>query len=159
MDNNFNKTNNQNEKKPREISKPHHNNFGLFDPFFDDFFRFPDFRREFKEMDKVMKTDVTENENDYVIEIEMPGYDKENISLELNNGYLTVEAKQKTNNDEKDKKGNYIRRERYYGSCSRSFYVGDIKEEDISASLDRGILNITVPKEKKVETKKRIEIK
>jgi HSP20 family molecular chaperone IbpA len=164
--NTFNKQNkhyengngNGNFQKPnKEIAREKH--YDVFDPFFDGFFRFPSFKNEFKDIDNTMKTDVREEENGYSLEIEMPGVKKENINLELNNGYLTIEAKQVSNDDEKDKNGKYIRRERYYGSCARSFYVGDISEEDISASLDAGILKVHIPKEKKEETKKRIEIK
>lgn len=153
--NNFN---NKREEHKNEVTK-HEKHFDIFDPFFDGFFRFPSFKNEFKELDKLMKTDVLEEENGYTLEVEMPGVKKENINLELNNGYLTIEAKQNSESDEKDKKGGYIRRERYYGSSARSFYVGDIKEEDIQASLDSGILKIFIPKEKKEEIKKRIEIK
>ena len=156
FNNKYEKQNNQNPSK--EIST-HEKHYDVFDPFFDGFFRFPSFKNEFKELDKLMKTDVREEENGYTLEVEMPGVKKENVNLELNNGYLTIEAKQNSNNDEKDKKGNYIRRERYFGSSARSFYVGDIKEEDIEASLDSGILKIYIPKEKREETKKRIEIK
>lgn len=158
--NNFNnKYEKQNNQKPSKEISTHEKHYDVFDPFFDGFFRFPSFKNEFKELDKLMKTDVREEENGYTLEVEMPGIKKENVNLELNNGYLTIEAKQNSNNDEKDKKGNYIRRERYFGSSARSFYVGDIKEEDIEASLDSGILKIYIPKEKREENKKRIEIK
>lgn len=158
--NNFNnKYEKQNNQKPSKEISTHEKHYDVFDPFFDGFFRFPSFKNEFKELDKLMKTDVREEENGYTLEVEMPGVKKENVNLELNNGYLTIEAKQNSNNDEKDKKGNYIRRERYFGSSARSFYVGDIKEEDIEASLDSGILKIYIPKEKREENKKRIEIK
>ena len=158
--NNFNnKYEKQNNQKPSKEISTHEKHYDVFDPFFDGFFRFPSIKNEFKELDKLMKTDVREEENGYTLEVEMPGVKKENVNLELNNGYLTIEAKQNSNNDEKDKKGNYIRRERYFGSSARSFYVGDIKEEDIEASHDSGILKIYIPKEKREETKKRIEIK
>lgn len=160
MENNINKNfNGSNHEKPKhEVGERKNREFGFFDPFFDGFFRFPSFKEEFKELDKVMKTDVKEEENGYALEIEMPGFDKEDVKLELNNGYLSIEAKHNSNNDEKDAKGNYIRRERYYGSCARSFYVGDVKEDDIEASLEKGILHVHIPKEKQPE-KKRIEIK
>lgn len=154
--NNFNKNekNNQN----REVAR-RERHYDVFDPFFDGFFRFPPFKNDFKELDKLMKTDVKEEENGYVLEVEVPGVKKENISLDINNGYLTIETKQSSNDDEKDKKGNYIRRERFYGSSARSFYVGDVDEDDINASLDSGVLKIYIPKEKHEETKKHIEIK
>ena len=158
--NNFNnKYEKQNNQKPSKEISTHEKHYDVCDPFFDGFFRFPSFKNEFNELEKLMKTDVSDEENGYTLEVEMPGVKKENVNLELNNGYLTIEAKQNSNNDEKDKKGNYIRRERYFGSSARSFYVGDIKEEDIEASLDSGILKIYIPKEKREETKKRIEMK
>ena len=156
MENEFNNCCGQN--KNREMSK-RNSQYDIFDPFFDGFFRFPSFKREIDDFDKLMKTDVKENENGYELEIEMPGFEKENINLELSNGYLTITAHQTHKENENDKKRNYIRRERYYGNCARSFYVGDIREEDISASLDKGVLHIEIPKETKRETNKRIEIK
>lgn len=130
--------------------------FGLFNPFFKDMFE-P--FKEFRTFDRVMKTDVKENEKEYELEIDMPGFDKKDINLNLKDGYLTIHAQKEDKLDEKDKKGNYIRRERKYGSCSRSFYVGDIKEEDIKAKLDSGVLTIVVPKEKPKQIQnKRIEI-
>ena len=80
--------------------------------------------------------------------MDLPGYDKEDVKAQLKDGYLTITAQKNTNNEEKDEQGNYIRRERYCGKCSRSFYVGDsIKEEDIKASFNNGILELTFPKE------------
>ena len=95
------------------------------------------------------------------MDIELPGYKKEDVRAELNNGYLTISASKNENRDEKDEKGNYIRRERYSGSCSRSFYVGEnVKQEDIHAKFEDGVLKLVVPKEdkKKVEEKKYIAI-
>ena len=146
------------ENKRKDLATRQNKRFGIFDPFFDGFFRFPSFKDELNELDRIMKTDVSEEENGYALEIEMPGYDKSDIKLELNNGYLSVEAKHNDSNDEKDKKGGYIRRERYYGSCARSFYVGDVREEDIHANLEKGVLYVHIPKEKQPQ-KKRIEIK
>ena len=95
----------------------------------------------------LMKTDVKDAGDHYELEMEMPGVEKENIKAELKDGYLTVTAQQNTNKDEKDKEGNYIRRERYAGSMSRSFYVGDaVSEEDIHAKYEDGILKLSVPK-------------
>ena len=105
----------------------------------------------------VMKTDVKVVGDNYELDIDVPGYNKEDIKLELERGYLTVTAEQTKDSDESDKK--YIRRERYYGKSSRTFYVGDnVTEEDIKANYKNGILSITVPKVSKVETKKVIEI-
>ena len=95
----------------------------------------------------LMKTDVKDAGDHYELEMEMPGVEKENIKAELKDGYLTVTAQQNTNKDEKDKEGNYIRRERYSGSCQRSFYVGeDVTQEDIKGEYKHGILKLFVPK-------------
>ena len=105
-----------------------------------------------------MKTDVKENENDYELQVEVPGVSKENISIDYENGYVTIAAKTNKSKDEKDKEGNYIRRERYSGSYSRSYYVGDVDRESIKAKLDNGVLSIIVPKAKAEEQKKAIAI-
>ena len=108
---------------------------------------------------KIMKTDVKEKDGNYILEVDIPGYDKEDIQIELRDGYLTVTA---TKNEEKeDKKTKYLRRERFSGMCSRSYYVGDnVKEEDIKANFKNGILKIEFPKEaeKKIEERKYIPI-
>lgn len=130
------------------------NEFDLFDEVFNE----PFFERK-APIAKFMKTDIKEKGNEYIIEMDLPGYDKENISLELEKGYLTVSAKSiKEENDETE---NYVHRERFFGECSRSFYVGDgIKEEDIKASFKNGTLKLVLPKEiqKKIEEKKSIPI-
>ena len=107
-----------------------------------------------------MATDIREVENGYELDMELPGYKKEDVNVDLENGYLTVSASHEENNDEKDNKGNYIRRERRSGSCKRTFYVGDkVSEEDIHAKFEDGVLKLTVPKKQpKVEEKKRIAI-
>ena len=111
----------------------------LFDDMFDDSF--------FRSYNSYMKTDIKEVDNQYVLDIEMPGFNKKDISVELNDGYLTISGNKSTNNNEKDTKGNIIRQERYSGSYSRSFYVGDsIKKEDIKANYDNGELKIYLPK-------------
>ena len=95
----------------------------------------------------LMKTDVKETDNSYELDMDMPGFDKGDIKAELKNGYLTISASSHKNNDEKDNDGRYIRRERYSGSCSRSFYVGgDVKQEDIKAKFENGILQLSIPK-------------
>ena len=110
----------------------------------------------------LMRTDVKETDNSYELDMDMPGFDKGDIKAELKNGYLTISASSNRNNDEKDKDGKYIRRERYTGSCSRSFYVGDdVKQEDIKAKFEKGILKVTVPKKEEkpaVEENKYISI-
>lgn len=110
---------------------------------------------------KIMKTDIEKKDNNYIFTVDVPGFEKENINIELENGYLIVSAKtnKEINNDEKD--GNYIYKERYSGECSRSFYVGDnISEEDVKASFKNGVLTIIVPENKQLEqqSKKRINI-
>lgn len=110
---------------------------------------------------KTMRTDVKEQDSNYILEMDLPGFKKEDISLTLNNGYLTIEANYSNDKEEKDKQGNILRKERYTGSCSRSFYVGEtIKETDINASYNDGELKIIVPKveKKEIPTKKQITI-
>ena len=127
---------------------PRNNNLGfsLFDNMFDDMFRDPFFTSS--NTTKLMKTDIQEKDNNYILDMDLPGYDKEDIKAQLKDGYLTISAQKNTSNDEKDEEGNYIRRERYCGKCSRSFYVGDsIKEEDIKANFNNGILQLSFPKE------------
>ena len=124
---------------------------------FDDFFGTP-FNEEFfrgtpqlyKKSSQLMNTDILESDNGFELHIDLPGFKKEDIKLSADGGYLTVSAEHSENNDEKDDNGKYIRRERYSGSCSRSFYVGeDLKKEDIKAKFDNGILSITLPKQEK----------
>ena len=109
-----------------------------------------------------MQTDVSETDKGYKVTMNLPGYQKEDIKGEVKDGYLTVTATTRKNNDEKDKDGKYIRKERYSGSCSRSFYVGDaITEEDIKGEFKHGILKLFVPKKEAkpaVEQKKYITI-
>lgn len=126
------------------------------DNFFHDLFDLP---YEHRHSD-LMKTDVYESEKDYTLNIELPGYDKKDISITLEDGYLTVEAKKESKVEEKDEKGRYVRRERYLGNVSRSYYIGDIDEKSIKANFDKGILSLSYPKEEveKIETKKHIQI-
>ena len=114
-----------------------------------------------KHAGNVMKTDVKETETGYEVDIDLPGFKKDEINAKLDNGYLTISAAKGLDKDEKDKKGKYIRRERYAGSMSRSFYVGEgVTEEDIKAKYEDGILRLVVPKKdaKAVENKKYIAI-
>lgn len=136
---------------------------------FDDWMDFP-FEREFfgrrnplygKNEKNLMKTDVKEVENGYEVAMDLPGFKKEDISAKLENGYLTITAFKGLDKDEKNEEGKYIRRERYSGSCSRSFYVGDgVTEEDIKARFEDGILKLDIPKKdaEKIEQKKYISI-
>ena len=113
---------------------------------FDDFFDFPSMPRQ-QQAISVMKTDVREHENGYELDVDLPGIKKEDVKVKLEDGYLTISASTAQDNDEKDKKGNYIRRERFSGSYSRSFYVGEeVKETDIKAKFDNGVLQLSIPK-------------
>ena len=131
------------------------NEFDLFDDFFrgDDFFT----RRE----QSLMKTDIRERDDKYIIEMDLPGYEKENINLELKDGYLTVSAKvEKENNSDENER--YVHKERFYGECSRNFYVGeDVTEQDIHAEFKNGMFKICIPKmeaKKELPQAKKIEI-
>ena len=138
-----------------------HNN-NLFDDFFGDDFFAPAAARHANGGAAIMHTDVRETETEYIIDMELPGFTKEDVEAELKDGYLTVRAEHKTEKDEKDKEGHYIRKERYYGNFARSFYVGDaVTQDDIKAAFKDGILTLNVPKkekEEKAEEKKLINI-
>lgn len=135
---------------------PRNNNFDLFDDFFDD-----DFFINRKEKN-IMKTDIVEKKDKYVLNIDLPGFEKENINISLNKGYLTIAAKSEKSNIESNE-DKYIRQERTYGECSRSFYLGeDINENDIEAEFKNGILIINIPKKEIEDNKdqvKNIDIK
>ena len=114
-----------------------------------------------KHANNVMKTDVKETDTGYEVDIDLPGFKKDEINAQLDNGYLTISAAKGLDKDEKDKKGKYIRKERYAGAMSRNFYVGEgITQEDIKAKYEDGILRLSVPKKeaKAVENKKYIAI-
>ena len=137
----------------------------LFDDFFDDFFDWPAYDKQMKNAqkklygrhaDNMMKTDVRDHDDHYEIDVDLPGFKKEELSLELTEGYLTIKAAKGLDKDEKETTtGKDIRRERYLGSMTRSFYVGDtVTQEDIKAEYRNGVLKLTVPKpdpNKKVE--------
>ncbi len=132
---------------------PRKNDFDLWDDAFGDVF----FHNH---ESKVMKTDIEEREDKYVLAIDLPGYEKENIKMSIEEGYLTIQAST-TDVHEEQEKGKFVRKERYTGTCSRSFYVGeDITKEDIKASFKNGILQIDIPKkEEKISHEKQyIEI-
>mgnify|MGYP004593858893 FL=1 len=100
-----------------------------------------------KHAKNLMKTDVRETDDSYELDIDLPGFKKEDVDLELKDGYLVIGANKGLDKDETDKQGRYIRQERWSGSCSRSFYVGDtVKPEDVHASFENGILQISFPK-------------
>ena len=132
----------------------------LFDDWFDTF-RDVDRRLYGKRAAAEMKTDVREHEDHYELDIDLPGFKKEEVSLELKDGYLTVSAAKGLNKDEKNEKGKLIRQERYAGAMQRSFYVGkNLTEEDIKAKYENGVLSLVIPKKeaRKVPEKKQILI-
>lgn len=126
-----------------------YNRTGVFsdvfrEPFFADFFP----KREMP----LMKTDIKEEKDNYLIEIDLPGYDKSDIRADLKDGYLTVSVQKKEEKEEKDEKTNYIHRERFAGSCKRRYFVGSrLTQEDIKASFTEGVLRLTVPKEENLK--------
>lgn len=137
---------------------------------FDDFFSFP-FNSTFhtNEFDRsnfvkagMMKTDIKDTDQGYEITIDIPGVSKENVQAELKDGYLTIQASTDSNNDEKDENGTFLRRERHYGTCSRSFYVGEaVTQDEIKAKFENGTLKMLVPKKESkpaVEDRKYIAI-
>ena len=133
----------------------------LFDDWMD--FSFPDIDKALygKHAKNEMKTDVRETEDGYELDIDLPGFKKDEVTAQLDNGYLTIQASKGLDKEQKDKKGKYIRKERYAGSMSRNFYVGDaITEEDVHAKYEDGILKLSVPKKeaKAVEQTKHIAI-
>ena len=128
----------------------------LFDDFFgDDWMRFPVWSGRDplygKHAKNLMKTDVRETEHTYEVDVDLPGFKKDEIKVDLKDGYLTISAAKGLDKDEKDKEGKYIRQERYAGACSRSFYVGNVETKDVSAKYEDGILKISLPKEAKKE--------
>ena len=140
----------------------------LMDDFMDDFgFGFDDsfFGRKNplygKHAKNMMKTDVREKDDAYEVAVDLPGFKKDEIHLELKDGYITISAAKGLDKDEKDKEGRYIRRERYTGNCTRSFYIGEqVRQEDIKAKFEDGILKIAFPKQdqKKMEENRYIAI-
>ena len=133
----------------------------LFDSLFDTAFDRKFFGNGNTSRANVMKTDVKESDDAYTVDIELPGFKKEDVSVRFEHGTLTVTATKADSSDQKDEKGAYVRRERYSGSCSRSFYVGDdIKKNDINAKMTDGILTLTIPKKGKeeIEASKLIQI-
>ena len=143
-------------------------NDNLFDDWFDDDFYMP-MIPDMSDVDKKlyggraareMKTDVKETEKGYEVAVDLPGFKKDDVTVELNNGYMTITAQKKVDNDKKNKEGKYIRREHYAGSMSRSFYVGDqFTENDIHAQMNDGILTLQIPKkeeQKQVEDKRHL---
>ena len=124
----------------------------LFDDFFDDFDAFD--KRLFgrksplygKHAKNLMKTDVKEKKNEYVVSIDLPGFKKEEINVDLRDGYLTVSASKGMDKEEKNEDARYIRQERYTGAFSRSIYVGEVKPEEVKCKYEFGVLRVTIPK-------------
>ena len=135
----------------------------LFDDFFSDPFgmmvpqgRDPLYGKHAKNL---MKTDVRETDESYELDVDLPGFTKDEISVELKNGYLTIQAAMGLDKDQSDKKGKYIRQERYAGACSRTFYVGEgVQPEDVTASFENGILQLSVPKAAKKQLPKNTSV-
>lgn len=122
----------------------------LFDNWMD--FSFPNVDKALygKNSQNIMKTDVKETDQGYELDIDLPGFKKEEVNAQLDNGYLTIKASKGLDKDEKDKEGKYIRRERYAGAMSRSFYVGEtVDRDDIHAKFEDGILKLSIPKKDK----------
>ena len=112
-----------------------------------------------KHAKNLMKTDVRETEGSYELDVDLPGFKKDEVSVELKDGYLTIQAAKGLDKDQQDKKGKYIRQERYAGACSRSFYVGeDVEPGEVSAKFEDGILTISVPKMEKKQLPKQTSI-
>ncbi len=133
----------------------------LFDDFMDGFAFTTANWNYAKNTANVMKTDIKENDKGYELDVDLPGYKKEDVKAELKDGYLTISASNDNTKEEKDEDGKYIRKERYTGAVSRSFYVGKyVTEEDIHAKFENGILKLSVPKvdAPKVEENKYISI-
>lgn len=120
-------------------------NYNLFDEMFKD----PFFTRSFENSStQIMKTDIHDKDGNYIIDMELPGYAKEDIKADLKDGYLTITASKNETKEEKDAKGNCIRKERYTGTCNRSFYVGEqVTQDDIHAAFKDGVLSLQVPKD------------
>ena len=141
--------------RDRELSLYTDYGAGLFHPLWDEFFFDRPFRKEMNNLQNMMRTDIEETDNGYEFKIEVPGFERSDLNISFENGYLTVAAN-KTNNAQG--RGKFLRRERVASSCTRSFYVGEIDEKQVNAALNHGVLTISIPKENK-PTRHQIEIK
>ena len=144
---------NHDEKRDREVTL--YTDGGLFHPLWDEFFWDRPFRKEMNNLQNVMRTDIEETDNGYEFKIEVPGFERSDLNIGFENGYLTVAANKTAN---AQGHGKFLRRERVASACSRSFYIGEIDQNQISAALNHGVLTITVPKENKPQ-RHQIEIK
>ena len=111
-----------------------------------------------KQAKNLMKTDEKELDHGYLLDVELPGFKKDEIEIQLQDGYLTISANKQIEKEEKKEKGRYIRQERYGGQCSRSFYVGDIRPEDIQAKYEDGVLRVQIPREEESKLQKQSRI-
>ena len=134
----------------------------LFDDFFGDPFGMMPRGRDplyGKHAKNLMRTDVRETEDSYELDVDLPGFKKDEVNVELKNGYLTIQAAKGLDKDASDKKGKYIRQERYAGACSRTFYVGeDVEPEDVTAKFENGILQLSIPKAAKKQLPKNTSV-
>ncbi len=140
-------------QKDREVSLYTDYDAGMFHPFWDEFFFDRPFRKEMNTLQNMMRTDIEETDNGYEFKIEVPGFERSDLNINFENGYLSVSG-----NKTQKQGGKFLRRERVVSSCSRSFYVGDIDQSKISAALNHGVLTILIPKENQ-PTRHKIEIK
>lgn len=154
MKNEEEKMNRHEGRKDRDLSLYTDYGAGLFHPLWDEFFFDRPFRKEMNNLQNMMRTDIEETDNGYEFKIEVPGFERGDLNISFENGYLTVAAN-KTN---AQGHGKFLRRERVSSSCTRSFYVGEIDEKQVNAALNHGVLTISIPKENK-PTRHQIEIK
>jgi HSP20 family molecular chaperone IbpA len=127
------------------------NNF--LDSFFDDFFEYP-----FNSKKGLMRTDIKKLDGYYQLDVELPGFNKEDIKINLEDGYLKISARREHSHEEKENDEKVIRSERYYGEFSRAYYVGNLSEDEINAKYNNGVLTVLLPEESKTENKKYITI-
>ncbi len=143
-----------------ELKKYNNKNYELgdaiFDPLFDAFIGMP---IETKKGNRLMKTDIEEKADKYIVNVEMPGIKKENVKVSLNDGTLKVSYKQTENENDHDEKHHYLRKERFFSEGERSFYLGDVDNSKVDAHLENGVLNVVVPKAIKDDNTKYIDIK
>ena len=135
----------------------------LFDDFFSDPFGMMNVHGHDplygKHAKNLMKTDVRETENSYELDVDLPGFKKDEVNVDLKDGYLTISAAKGVDKDQQDKAGKYIRQERYAGACSRTFYVGEeVEPEDVTAKFENGILQLSIPKAAKKQLSKNTSV-
>lgn len=139
-----------------ELKNTYGGDFGFLNPFFDAIYAMP---IEGKKINHLMKTDIEEKDDMFEVKVDMPGVNKENIKVSVTNGYLNVSYKQSTFSENKDEKHRYVRKERYFGEAERSFYLGDVDASKVSAELNNGVLNISIPKVVKEDKTNYVTIK